>query len=76
MQVMGLEELIPQPYNGLVRVPGMPVPVQVANGKATVNGQTYLVNQDGKVTKDGQQVGMVQNGMFKPLNQGNPNGLG
>ena len=64
--LMGIERL-QTGYNGQVMVNGQPV--QVKNGKASVQGRTFKVSKNGMVTSDGHLVGQVIEGQFHPSPQ-------
>ena len=53
-------------FNGTVLVEGRPV--QVINGVANFNGQTYYVSDDGKLVVDKNMgfIGIIHNGRFVP----------
>lgn len=59
--MMGVE---PKGYNGVVDVNGQQI--HVTNGKVNFQGQAFKVAESGVVSKQGQPVGMIQQGKFIP----------
>ena len=62
--MMGVDKMQKGP-SGIVDVNGQKV--QIKNGKAQVNGQTFIVDNQGQVTNQQKQpVGRIQQGKFLP----------
>ena len=60
--LMGIEAY----FNGTIDVQGQKI--QVKNGQADFQGQTYKVSKEGQVSDPkGQMIGRVDNGKFTPM---------
>lgn len=64
--LMGVERM-QQGYNGTVQT--NQGPVEVKNGKASIQGRTFKVSKNGMVTVDGHVAGQVIEGQFHMAGQ-------